>query len=284
MAVIASPLPPLRRSRAEDAAAAARPRRAPPPRLASARGVCDVRGARSMRISGTYVLLPAIPATLLLYAIARLVLARIAHRRRRAHAWSSSGSSSPSRRPSCRSSTRTSRSRLSPRSAPRRTALFYCSAPTSRAATCCRAPSGAASASSSGASPRRLRRLCGRHDVRAARRLSRRLVGPGDLVPRQHPPVLPGDGAVHPDPELSRRRAASTSSSPSPSPRRPPIMRIVRGLALRHEDPRLHLRGPDARRAPAAHHDLSSSCRTRAGRSSSMPACGSATPRSPSPP
>ena len=38
-----------------------------------------------------------------------------------------------------------------------------------------------------------------------------RLVGRGHLVLRQRAAVVPGDGAVHRDPELSRARAASTS-------------------------------------------------------------------------
>ena len=40
--------------------------------------------------------------------------------------------------------------------------------------------------------------------LRSDRRLSRRLVGPGDLVRLQHLAVVSGDGAVHPDPQLSR--------------------------------------------------------------------------------
>jgi len=57
------------------------------------------------------------------------------------------------------------------------------------------------------------------------------MVGSGDLVPLEHSPVLPGDGAVHLDPELSGSSgfniviAVTVASAPA-------IMRIVRGLAL----------------------------------------------------
>ena len=118
--------------------------------------------------------------------------------------------------------------------------------------------------------------------ARPHRRLSRRLVGPGRLVPRQRAPLLPGDGAVHPDPELSRAerlqhrhrrdlllRAGDHAHRPRPGARR--------------EVARLHLRGADARRASDLRSWWWSSCRTCAGRSSSMPACASATRRSPSP-
>ena len=46
----------------------------------------------------------------------------------------------------------------------------------------------------------------------------------------------------------------------------PAIMRIVRGLTLDIKSRGLHLRGADARRASAVHHDLSSCCPTRAAR------------------
>ncbi len=126
-------------------------------------------------------------------------------------------------------------------------------------------------------------RLCRRRILRSGRRLSRRLVGPGDLLVWQHVllsfPVMvlfililnylgaSGFNIVI---------AVTFASAPA-------IMRIVRGLTLDTKTPRLHFRRADARRASAAHHDLSSCCPMRADRSSSMPVCGSAIRRSPSP-
>ena len=54
-------------------------------------------------------------------------------------------------------------------------------------------------------------RLRRRHPVRPARRLLLRLVGRDHLVLRQRAAVVPGDGPVHRDPELSGALAASTS-------------------------------------------------------------------------
>ena len=74
-------------------------------------------------------------------------------------------------------------------------------------------------------------RLCRRHADRPCRRLSRRLVGRGDLVRRQRAAVVPGDGALHPHHELpwpvrlNIVIAVTFASAPQ-------IMRIVRGLVL----------------------------------------------------
>ncbi len=110
-------------------------------------------------------------------------------------------------------------------------------------------------------------------------------IGATPSLHRQCAPLLPGDGPLcHPDHELTWARAALNPH------------RHRRHLRLRAGDhahrARLHLRYQEhgtiscgnrrKQRAPVAHHDLRAFAEMHEARSSSMPACGSATPRSPS--
>ena len=108
-----------------------------------------------------------------------------------------------SARPICRCSTRTSRSRRSRRRAREERRHLLARHRHAGRDMLSRTDLGLPARARLG-HHRDARRLCRRHDVRAGRRLSRRLVGPGHLVRRQRAAVVPGDGALHPDPELSR--------------------------------------------------------------------------------
>ena len=119
-------------------------------------------------------------------------------------------------------------------------------------------------------------RLCRRLHFRPDRRLCQRHLGRDHLLRLQRAAVVPGDGAVHPDPELSRAERISTSSSPSLSPRR---RQSCVSCAV---SPSTTRRGTmSSPRRPAASTRSASwcgnCCPTCAVRSSSMPACALAT-------